>query len=162
MTTFSSALHPVEETLDERGPAAEHRPGAAGRASALPARASCRHRRAPRARRALSAAPVAPAVPHRRRERARLPAGLPARRGAVAADAPPRPVAVRKPAHARRPLPGLGVVPDRWFERSAALPDPRASRGGDVAGVLSHRGEARVVALAATAVRLLRRTRRDP
>ena len=35
---------PAEETPDERGPAAEHRPGAARRASPLPARAPRRHR----------------------------------------------------------------------------------------------------------------------
>src|SRR3954466_7671724 len=105
MTIFSSALHPAEETPDERGPTAEHRPGAAGRASSLPARPAGRHRGGDRAGCHLAAAPVAATVPDRRGERDGLPARLAGGGGTLARPAPTRALAVRQPADARRSLP---------------------------------------------------------
>src|SRR4051794_8265516 len=118
MTIFSSGLHPAEETPDERGPTAEHRPGAAGRASPLPARPASGHRGGNRPRCHPAAAPAAATVPDRRGERPWLPAGLPAGGGPLARPASTRAVAVRQPAHARRALSGLGVLPDRRVERT--------------------------------------------
>jgi hypothetical protein len=65
-------------------------------------------------------------------------------------------VAVRLTADPGRHLPGLGVVHDRRLDRAVALSDPRPSGRGDAARVVPHRCEARVVALVAAAVRLLR------